>query len=130
EARAGWKKLPADAVNYKIHNLFIPVPQAAKWTTLPDWKARQQELVKELREKVFRWFPREKVPFTARIGPDKTAGWAERYADCKEVFFDTEPGLQIRGRLLKPRQLTERTPLLLYVKRPIDSVYFLDLDEF
>jgi cephalosporin-C deacetylase-like acetyl esterase len=129
EALACLTKLPADAINYKIHDLFIPVAQTGKWTTLPDWKARRQELVKELREKVFRWFPREKVPFKSRVGPDKTAGWAERYADCKEVFFDTEPGVPIRARLLKPRQLTQRTPLLLYVKRPIDSVYFLDLDE-
>jgi cephalosporin-C deacetylase-like acetyl esterase len=129
EALACLAKLPADAINYKIHDLFIPVAEARKWTTLSDWKARRQELVKELTEKVFRWFPREKVPFKARVGPDKTAGWAERYADCKEVFFDTEPGVPIRARVLKPRQLTQRTPLLLYVKRPNDSVYFLDLDE-
>src|SRR6266850_8337747 len=81
------------------------VPTAGKWTTLPDWKARRQELVKELREKVFRWFPREQVPFKSRVGPDKTAGWAERYADCKEVFFDTETSVPIRARLFKPRKL-------------------------
>src|SRR5262249_35148609 len=53
-----------------------------------------------------------------------------RYADCTEVFFDTEPGVPIRARLFKPRRLTPETPLLLYVKRPIDSIHPLDLDEF
>jgi cephalosporin-C deacetylase-like acetyl esterase len=128
EALACLTKLPADAVNFKIHDLFIPVAQAGKWTTLPDWKKRREELVKELREKVFRWFPHEKIPFEARVGRDN-GGWGARYADCKEVFFDTEPGVPIRARLFKPRKLTPQTPLLVYVKRPIDSIHPLDLDE-
>jgi cephalosporin-C deacetylase-like acetyl esterase len=128
EALACLTKLPADAVNYKIHDCFVPVARAKKWTTLSGWKERRQELVKELGQKVFRWFPRAKIPFEARVGRDQ-GGWAARYVDYKEVFFDTEPGVPIRAQLLKPRQHTRQSPLLLYVKRPIDSIYPLDLDE-
>jgi hypothetical protein len=35
----------------------------------------------------------------------------------------------IRARVLKPRNVTKDTPLLLYVKRAGDSIYFLDHDE-
>src|SRR5262249_19688183 len=129
EALACLTRLPANAVNYKIHDLFIPVARAGEWTTLPDWQARRRELVKGLGEKGVRWFPPENVSFAARLGRDK-GGWAARYADCTEVFFDTEPGVPIRARLFKPRRLTPETPLLLYVKRPIDSIHPLDLDEF
>src|SRR5262249_20297856 len=80
------------------------------------------------RERVFRWFPRDKIPFEAQVGPDK-GGWAAQYADYKEVIFDAEPGVPVRARLLKPRQLTHQTPLLILIKRPIDSIYPLDLDE-
>src|SRR5207244_3427388 len=76
----------------------------------------------------FRWFPREKVPFETRVGRDK-GGWGAQYADCKEVFIDTERGVPIRARLFKPRRPTHELPLLLYVKRPIDSIHPFDLDE-
>src|SRR5439155_12587118 len=61
-------------------------------------------------------------------GRDK-GGWASRYANCKEVFFDSEPGVPIRARLFAPRNATPRTPLLICVKRPIDAIHPLDLDE-
>jgi cephalosporin-C deacetylase-like acetyl esterase len=128
ETLACLTQLPADAVNDRIHDSFIPVAHAGQWTTLPAWLARRRELVQELRDKVFRWFPRERPPFAARVGRD-TGGWAARYADCKEVFFDTEPDVPIRARLFMPRKRTPEAPLLLYIKRPIDSIHPLDLDD-
>jgi cephalosporin-C deacetylase-like acetyl esterase len=128
EALSCLSGLPADAANYKIHDLFIPVAPARTWTTLEDWEGRRRELVKDLREKVFRWFPREEIPFETRVSRDN-GGWAARYADFKEAVFDTEPGVPIRARILKPRKASKETPLLIYVKQPGDSIYPLDLDE-
>lgn len=113
-------KLPADAVNYRISDLFIPVARPRE--------GRREELLKELREKVFRWFPQEKIPFETKVGRDK-GGWAGNYADFQEVTFDTEPGVPIRAKLLKAKKLSKETPLLIYVKRPGDTIYSLDLDE-
>ena len=121
-------KPPADAVNARIHDTFIPLARTKTWTKLEDWNGRREELAKELKEKVFRWFPRERIPFATQVGRDK-GGWANRYADYKDVVFDSEPGVPVRARVLTPRKLTPETPLLLYVKRPGDSIHPLDLDE-
>jgi len=119
---------PADAVNSKIHDLFVPVARTQEWTTLEGWKGRRQILIGELKDKVFRAFPQEKIDFQSKIGPDK-GGWGARYADFKEVVFDAEPGVPIRAKLFKPRSISSETPLVVYVKRAGDSIYFLDLDE-
>jgi hypothetical protein len=77
---------------------------------------------------VFRAFPAERIDFQTRVSADK-GGWGARYADFKEVVFDSEPGVSIRARLFKPRSVSKEPPLLVYVKRPGDSIYPLDLDE-
>ena len=119
---------PADAVNAKIHDRFVALARPRTFTTPEEWKGRREELVGELKDKVFRWFPREKIPFATQVGRDK-GGWAGRYADYKDVTFETEPGVAVRARVLKPRKVTPETPLLLYVKRPGDSIHPMDLDE-
>jgi cephalosporin-C deacetylase-like acetyl esterase len=121
-------ELPADAVNYKIHDLFIPAAVCKSAASLEAWEQRRQRLMQELKEKVFRWFPQEKIPFETRVGGND-GGWAARYAEYKEVVFDSEAGVPIRAQLLRPRNRSTETPLLIYVKRPGDSIYFLDLDE-
>jgi cephalosporin-C deacetylase-like acetyl esterase len=128
EALACLAGLPADAINYRIHDSFVPVARIPKAGSIEEWKARREDLMKGLGEKVFRWFPREKIPFETRVGRD-TGGWASRYAEVKEYFFDTEPGVPIRARILKPSKATKETPLLLYVKRAGDSIHPMDFDE-
>jgi hypothetical protein len=104
------------------------VARPGECATLDDWKARRADLVAELGDKVFRWFPSATIPFGTRVGRD-TGGWAARYAAYKEVVFDTELGAPIRARLLKPDHVSKETPLLIYVKRPGDSIYAMDYDE-
>ena len=52
-----------------------------------------------------------------------------KYADYKEVSFQTEDGVRIRAQLLTPKHRGPDTPLLIYVKRAGDSIYFMDTDE-
>ncbi len=128
------KNLPVDAVNYRIHELFIPTAVLEKPKSLASWENRRSEVVRELKDKVFRWFPREKIPFKTTISRNN-GGWASRYAEYKDVAFESEQGVTIRAQLLRPRKSAIRNPqsaiedLLIYVKRPGDSIYFLDLDE-
>jgi hypothetical protein len=82
----------------------------------------------QLKEKVFRWFPTGEIPFEARVSKNG-GGWASRYADYTEVSFQSEPGVRVRAQLLKPRQDAPGRPLLIYVKRPGDSLYSSDFDE-
>jgi hypothetical protein len=82
----------------------------------------------QLGEKVFRWFPTGSIPFETQVSKN-SGGWAPKYADYKDVSFQTEHGVRIRAQLLTPKQGSNAAPLLIYVKRPGDSIYFMDLDE-
>ena len=80
--------LPSNAVNYRIHELFIPTAEPVKPRSLQSWETRRKRLIEELKEKVFRWFPREKISFKTAVSRNN-GGWAGRYADYKDVTFDT-----------------------------------------
>ena len=88
------------------------------------------QLIAQLKDKVFRWFPSSPPAFESKTS--KSGGsWAVRYgyADYKEVSFQSEEGVRIRAQLLTPKQGASRAPLLVYVKRATDSFYSSDMDE-
>ncbi|MBI3858315.1 MAG: acetylxylan esterase [Planctomycetes bacterium] len=118
ETLACLSRLPADALNYRIQESFVGATKPAG----------REELIRELGDKVFRWFPKGRIPFETRVGRD-TGGWAARYADFKELTFDTERGVPVRARLLTPKKIGKDTPLLLYVKRAGDTIHPMDHDE-
>jgi cephalosporin-C deacetylase-like acetyl esterase len=121
-------KLPPDAINYGIHNQLIPVATLKSWPSLAEWNNRRQELLQGLKERTFRWFPRTKARFETKVSNNR-GGWAARYADYKDVEFSSESGVRVRAQLLRPKVRSDSSPLLIYVKRGGDSIYFLDLDE-
>ena len=120
--------LPRDATNYRIHKSFVPSAPLRVPDTLDRWNDRRGELLRELKDKTFRWFPASEVPFAAKVGRFRGA-YAARYADYEDVEIESEPGVPIRVQLLRARDRSKPRPLLLYVKRRGDSIYFLDLDE-
>ncbi len=121
-------QVPFDAVNFKIQNSLTKPVSMQPVRSIPDWTTRRTELMVELREKVFRWFPANAIPFeTKRMR--NTGGWLDRYANYKDVSFQTEVGVRIRAQLLTPKKPSSNTPLVVYVKRPGDSLYFMDVDE-
>jgi len=61
-------RIPADAVNSKIHDLFIPVAQTKDWKTLESWKDRRQGLIQELRDVI------SDAAHTARLRPAERRG--------------------------------------------------------
>ncbi len=119
---------PADAINDRIHDQFIPLPRAAWPRSRAAWEKRRVELMAELRAKVFGWFPKENVPFETQVARN-AGGWSARYAEFKEVTFATESGVRIRAQLHRPRNSNGAVPLLIHVKRPGDSFYGADFDE-
>jgi len=121
-------QLPADAINYRIQSQLTSPVSLKKPRSQAAWSRRRAELLAQLNEKVFRWFPREKIPFDTQVSRN-SGGWAPRYADYKDVSFQTEDGVRIRAQLLTPKQSPAAAPLLIYAKRPGDSIYFMDLDE-
>lgn len=128
EALAVLRELPADATNYRIQNEFtspvrLQVPRSAR-----AWDRRRATLVPALRDRVFRWFPTQAAPFaTQRVGGP--AGWAGRYADGKQITFETEPGVRVYAQLFSPKTNSPAVPLVIRVKGPGENVYSSDFDE-
>lgn len=119
---------PADAINDCIHDQFIPRPRAARPRSRVAWEQRRTELLTVLRANVFRWFPKEPVPFETQVSRN-TGGWSTRYAEVKDVTFATESGVRIRVQLYRPKNSNGAVPLLIHVKRAGDSFYSSDFDE-
>ena len=120
--------LPKDAANFRIHREFTTPVKLQVPDSSDAWERRRTELLTQLRDRVFRWFPGEKIPFaTQRVGGP--AGWAGRYADGRQVTFETEPGVRLYAQLFKATNSAPETPLLIRMKGPGENVYGSDFDE-
>jgi cephalosporin-C deacetylase-like acetyl esterase len=109
------EKLPADAINFKIQNQFVRLE-------------KKRDLLPALKEKVFRWFPTNEIPFDTKVSRN-TGGYLAKYADYKELSFQTEEGVRVRALIFTRKHAPDNAPLLIYVKRAADSVYPIDPDE-
>jgi len=116
----------ADSLNDRIHKTFIHTYQLRPWSDLRSWERRRRELVRELKNQVFRAFPSVREPFA--IWKAKDDGWISRYADASEVEFSTEEGVRLTARLSVPRTGKTSYPALIYVKGSEDVVYSIDDD--
>jgi cephalosporin-C deacetylase-like acetyl esterase len=121
-------RLPDDAVNYRIQNQFTSPISLKKPPSAAAWARRRAQLLAQLKDKVFRWFPTGNPPFETKVSRNNGA-YMSKYADYKEVSFQSEEGMRIRAQLLTPKHRPSDAPLLIYVKGPADSIYFLDTDE-
>src|SRR5262245_55009383 len=122
-------KLPMDAVNFRVHKQFTRPTSLKQPESTAAWESRRTTLMAQLKEKVYRWFPAEKVAFETKVLPNK-GGWAVRYgyATYKDCSFQSESAVRIRAELFTPKKASG-APLLVYVKRASDSVATSDVDE-
>lgn len=120
--------LPPDAINHRIQDQFVPIAHPQLPANVEAWRERRGKLLAELRAQPFGWFPKLPAPFNSKRGRWDGA-WAKQYGDYEEWFIESEPGVAIRAQVLKARKRGPDTRTLLYVKRPGDTLYFLDLDE-
>ncbi|MBI1177090.1 hypothetical protein GC207_06580 [bacterium] len=121
-------QIPADAINYGIHNRFTKLHDLSIPSSKDEWDRRRAELISQLKTKVFRWFPTAEIPFETTLFRTNS-GYMTRYARFQDVSFQTEPGARIRAQVFTPLDGDLRRPLLIYAKRPGDSIYFMDTDE-
>jgi len=123
-------RLPNDAANYRIQNELTSPVSLKSLKSRATWERRRTELMAQLKDKVFRWFPTAPIAFDTKVSKS-TGGWHVRYgyADYKEASFQSEEGVRIRAQLLIPKQKVPQTPLLIYVKRTADSFNSSDVDE-
>jgi hypothetical protein len=123
-------RLPADAINYKIQNQFTAPVILTQPGSQATWGRRRVELMAELKDKVFRWFPTGPITFETKVSKN-TGGWMVRYGytTYKASSFQSEEGVRIRAQLFAPTNRASATPLLIYVRRTVDSFYSSDVDE-
>ncbi len=117
---------PAGSINDSIHKTFIRTHTPAPPADLAAWKRRRTELFRELQDKVFRAFPKTKVPF--QVSKEPETGWTSRFAESWNVEFTTEEGVRVGGQLFMPRGATRPMPALIQVKGAADLVYPVDYD--
>ena len=123
-------KLPADTANFRIQDHFTEPATLKQPASRGDWDRRRIQIMSQLKEKVFRWFPTIRIPFET-----KTAGgggnWATRngYASYKDCSFQSEAGVRVRAQVFTPPVGPSNAPVLIYVKRAVDSFYSSDMDE-
>jgi cephalosporin-C deacetylase-like acetyl esterase len=119
-------RYPEAAVNGHIDKIFIPAHRLQPWQSRESWSRRRTALTAELKDKVFRAFPAQKVPFAAWKAND--GGWTGRYSDSFNVEFTTEAGIRVTGRLFVPRGSDAPRPALIYVRGQADIVAGVDYD--
>lgn len=119
-------RYPANAINEGIHRTFVPAHKLSEWKSLPAWQSRSRELSAALRDKVFRAFPKQNVPFDTWKAPYRM--WTERYADSFNVEFTTEQSIRVHGQLFIPRDKKQSRPALIYVKSKEDNIFSVDFD--
>ena len=91
-------KPPADALNYRVHELFAPPHRIQAPSTLAEWQSRRSELLTALRERVFMAFPAEPLPLNVRSGSMPAPKGYEALA------FDSEEGVTVEALLRLPEQ--------------------------
>ena len=120
--------VPWDAANFSVHDHFVASTEPPTLQSLDEWEARSKKLIEELRDKTFRWFPKQVCQFDD-ISNDGHGGWLDRYGDYEDVQIQTERGVHIRVQLIWARDRSPNTPLLIYIKRPTDTLSSVDVDE-
>jgi len=121
-------RIPPDAVNYHVHDVFNVSGQGCVPATVSDWEERRGSLLTELKGTVFSWFPQQAVPFQAKRLRG-SGGYLGELADFGEYELDSEPGARIRVQLLRPKVETP-SDTVIWIRGVRDHVGFPDLDDF
>jgi len=120
--------IPWDAANFGIHDHFVASDPSPKINTLSEWTARRNQLLSKLMNQTFRWFPQHDIPFKPQPNGGY-GGWMNRYGDYEDVQVQSEEDVYIRIQIVRARNRSSQTPLLIYIKRPTDNLSFVDIDE-
>ena len=120
-------RYPENALNEGIQRNFIRTRSIAAPKSRAEWDRRREEILADLKQKVFRAFPKEPPAFAKWKEP--VDGWTRFYADSYHVEFTTEDQVRVQGQLFVPRNGASRRPALIYLRGRGDIVYSADHDQ-
>lgn len=120
-----FNKLPADQINTKIQESFVP--EAAKPrvpNSKEEWQAQRDAWMRDLREKVFRGWPTDSKSITP---PHLHLVFDEKAGDLRfcAYDFDSQPNVTLRLFLMLPASATDVT-LESVELRIFDTTYWHD----
>jgi hypothetical protein len=107
---------PADAINYRIHEIFPPVPARAPVQSAEAWRKRKTDLGRVVSADGLRLQLAFK-PVLADL-QKQASGW-------REYSLTADEGMTLRALLRRPKQAAERAPALLYVASDGDDPAYL-----
>lgn len=109
-----FKDLPADEINTKIQERFVPTAQAPRTPqSVEEWAAVRDAWMKALQEKVFRGWPGER-----EVGPldvDKVFSADANGVRLTAFDFTSQPHVRLRLFLLYPADWTQASRVTLNV---------------
>lgn len=100
---------PADAQNYRVHEVFLKTPEMGRYSSRREWERRRETLLETLRTKVFGAFPAERPPVNVRAQAERRGRFFE------ELTIESEPGVEIRLLVSRPEKSEAPVPGLLYI---------------
>lgn len=102
-------KPPADAQNYRLHEILTPAAQFRTFTSRAQWESHRNTVLSTLREKVFAAFPASPAAPVVK--------WSGKPGDAvRDAEIVTESGIHVRVQVRFPRPVQpEKQPALLYV---------------
>lgn len=99
---------PADAQNYRIHEVFTARTPSPDFSNLSQWEVRSKELLGLLRSKVFKALPEK--PGAWQVRPT-----GRKLESFEELEITSESGVPLRALIRKPAKPAELLPALLYI---------------
>lgn len=119
---------PSRAANYSIHDRFVTTASVVIPVSRLEWSSRKETLMSDLRDVIFRWFPKKLIPFLTRRVRNK-GSYVSNFARFRECHFETESGLPVRALVFEPKNNSLPTPLLVLVRNAGEPCSFPDIDE-
>jgi cephalosporin-C deacetylase-like acetyl esterase len=103
-------KPPAEALNFRVHELLTAAPPRREYQTSEAWRSRKLELMDKLRASVFRSLPKTSPDLEIAVSA------ALPNSPFREIMFSPDQGIRLRALYRGPSaESTAAWPAVLYV---------------
>jgi len=102
---------PDDAVNFRVHETFTTRAPSPPYTTPAAWQSRREDLIRQLREKVFAAVPAS----VQHLRIEHVQGALPPAGHYEEVRLSSRDTVVVRALVRRPAKPGKQAPALLYV---------------
>jgi predicted esterase len=120
---------PKNATNTIIDHSWGITSEKDTTHKTPDSIDRRKNLLHDIRNQVFGWFPKKSPSFNYKKTVT-SGGILGEWTNFTEFTISTETDVEVLAKLCIPNEVPDSLPLMVWVKDTSDNVYFPDVDEF